>query len=69
MMPAWRIFRAMWTQWRTAGMAGMRTGFDYSALRPVCEMLRIDWPLQESAFADIRLMEAEALKHFSKRRK
>lgn len=67
----WRIFMALGTQWKStaAGMgASMRTGLDYSALEPVVRSLGIVYPLEPQVFSDLRLMEAEALSVWSKRR-
>lgn len=55
------ILLAMSTQWRTAGMAGVVTGLDYSALPTVLRMSGIprkDW---NSVFQDLRVMEDTAL--------
>lgn len=65
------MFLAMATQWKTApvGLNGsIRTGLDYTALEPVARSLGFDYPLAPQTFADIRLMEAEALSVWSKRR-
>lgn len=53
------VFIAMTTQWR-AGFAGP-TGLDYNALPTVLRLQAIprrDWP---EMFADLRVLEAEAL--------
>lgn len=71
MHSAWRIFQAMATQWKATpvGLAGsVRTGLDYTSLEPVARSLGLDYPLDPQTFADIRLMEAEALSVWSKRR-
>jgi len=57
--PAFRLFEAMSTQWRT-GMGGA-SGLDYNALPPVASMLGIKRRELSEAFHDIRVMEAEAM--------
>lgn len=59
----------MATQWRTAGMTGARIGLDYNILEPVARSLGIGVPLDTQTFNDIRLMEAEALNNWSKKRR
>lgn len=68
MVDAWRLFMGMSTQWRTAGMAGIRIGLDYNVLESVARSMEIATPVDTALFADIRLMEAEALNAWSKRR-
>ena len=58
--PAIGLFFSLDTQWKTAGLAGVRTGLDYNAIRPAAEMLGIE--LTPRIFLDLRLMEGEQLK-------
>jgi hypothetical protein len=58
--PAVQLFEAMGTQWRV-GFAGP-VGLDYAAIPFVLRMQsvpRADWP---AVFADLGVMESEALK-------
>ena len=58
--PAIGLFFALDTQWKTAGMAGIRTGLDYTAIRPAADMLGIE--LTPRVFLDLRLMENEQMR-------
>lgn len=53
-----RVFLAMGTQWRRAGMSGLPVGLDYAALPAVAGAL--DIPADEPLLARIRVMESEA---------
>lgn len=64
--PAVRVFGAMGTQWRRAGLAGVETGLDYGALLTVCGALRV--ALDEDLLSRLRVMEAEALSALAERR-
>ena len=64
---AWRLFMGMATQWQTGGQFLTRVGLRYEVLPVVAQSLSIAWPLPERTFADIRMMEAEALSAWSKR--
>lgn len=68
MHDAWRLFMAMATQWKTAGMAGVRTGLDYGVIPGVAASLQIDYPLKPEVFGDLRFMEAEAMAYWSQPR-
>ncbi len=70
MWDAWRLFMGMATQWKTAsGMGGgMRIGLEYGALELVARALEIAYPLERRVFTDLRMMEAEALSIWSRRR-
>lgn len=62
------IFFSMSTQWRwtSAGLAGaLRMGLDYQAIEPVARMLGVD--LTGDVFADLQLMETEALGVWSRK--
>ena len=59
------LFMALDTQWKTAGLAGIRTGLDYGAVEPAARMLGMEMTPQ--IFVDLRSMEAEALKVQSER--
>lgn len=55
------VFIAMSTQWRTAGMVGVPTGLDYSALPTVmglCEVAEAD---RAEVFEGVRILEDAAL--------
>lgn len=57
---SFELFHAMTTQWRS-GMNGA-TGFDYSAVPAVMDLLGIKGrKRRRRAFDDLRLMEREAL--------
>lgn len=60
-VPALRAWLAVETQWRVvAGMAGIRwLGLDYGAVEVVLRRLAI--PEADAVFADLMMMEAEAL--------
>ena len=53
------LFLALDTQWKTAGLAGIRTGLDYAAVSPAARLLGIEMTPQ--IFLDLRVMEREAL--------
>ena len=59
------LFMALDTQWKTAGLAGIRTGLDYGAVEPAARMLGLQ--MEPQIFVDLRVMEAEALKVQSER--
>jgi hypothetical protein len=64
--PALRVFVAMGTQWRRAGLGGIETGLDYAALPAVCGALAV--PLDEDLLWRVRMLEAEALAVMAERR-
>lgn len=57
--PAFRLFEAMSTQWRT-GMGGP-SGLDYSIIPTTAAMLGIKRRDLPDIFPDLRVMESEAL--------
>lgn len=57
--PAFRLFEAMSTQWRT-GMDGP-SGLDYSIIPTTAAMLGIKRRDLPDIFPDLRVMESEAL--------
>lgn len=57
--PAFRLFNAMSTQWRT-GACGA-TGLDYTAISNVAELIGIKKNQLREIFPDLQVMEAEAL--------
>ena len=57
--PAFRLFNAMSTQWRT-GACGA-TGLDYTSIRDVAGYLGIKKKTIPEIFPDLQVMEAEAL--------
>lgn len=64
-VPAWNAWCAVSTQWRSAGLDGMRTGLDYTA---VLATLRHGLGLGSNAiggvFASLRAMEQAALEEW-----
>lgn len=54
-----RLFEAMSTQWR-AGMCGAY-GLDYGVVRDVARLIGLKAKALPDAFADLRILEAEAL--------
>lgn len=65
--PAVKLFARCATQWRTAGMGGIRTGLDYAGVRAVCEFMG-EAPSAE-LLDDILTMEAAALGVWAEERK
>lgn len=60
-MPSVEVFLDLSSQWRRAGMAGVRTGLDYTAIPAVLALRGIpkkQWPV---LFDDIRVMEGAVL--------
>lgn len=57
---ALRVFLSLATQWRRAGMEGVRTGLDYRALPVVAGALGI--PADADLLARLRVLEGEALR-------
>jgi hypothetical protein len=53
------LFFALGTQWRHAGMTGLRIGLDYTAIEATARMLDIEMTPQ--LLVDLRVMEDEAL--------
>lgn len=64
-VPAFNVFVAMLTQWRTAGIDGegtiIRTGLDYSALPEVWRRCKIASADRGEVFDDLRVLEDAAL--------
>lgn len=58
-MDAARLFLALSTQWRFAGMDGVPTGIDYGAVEPTARLAGIE--ATPALFDLVRTMEAEAL--------
>jgi hypothetical protein len=56
-----RLFLAMRTQWRTAGMAGVLTGLDYAALPVAADCAGIGRKALREHSGALQAMEAEAL--------
>lgn len=54
------VFMAMSTQWRSS-MNGY-TGLDYNVLNEIWQRLKIDETDRDEVFADLQVMELEALK-------
>jgi len=59
-----RLFQGCLTQWRYAGMNGVRTGLDYGAVRIVAEAKDIE---MAAAFDGLQVMEAESLRIFAEK--
>lgn len=57
--PALQVFNAMSTQWRQ-GFCGP-TGLDYGVLPAVMDLAGIETEQRAEVFADVRVMEREAL--------
>jgi hypothetical protein len=57
--PAFRLFNALGTQWRT-GACGA-TGLDYTSIRDVASFIGIKKKHLPEIFPDLQIMEAEAL--------
>lgn len=55
------VFIAMSTQWRTAGMDGVRTGLDYAALPGVLRLMSVKRSEWTEVFEGVRVMEEVAL--------
>ncbi len=62
-----RWFLKVQSQWRYAGMHGVRVGLDYTACEAAARMMGI--PADQDHFAGLWIMEAEALKVFNERSK
>ena len=60
---ALRLFSALQTQWRV-GMGGP-TGLDYAVLPAVMDLQDVAHAARSALFADLRIMESEALKVFT----
>jgi len=61
-----KLFLAVGTQWRMAGMGGIATGLDYGAVARAAEWLRIK--VSRRRFDEIRAMEAAAIEEWLKKR-
>lgn len=62
---AMRLFLAMETQWRRAGMTGVATGLDYAVLPAVAGFNGLT--LNADLFARLRIIEGAALKAMAER--
>lgn len=62
--PSVRLFAALGTQWRRAGLSGVAVGLDYAAIEPAARMLRI--AMDDKRFEDLGVMERETLKHLAR---
>lgn len=70
MPEAWdtlRLFCALGTQWRFAGMDGQPTGIDYAAVPPTAAALGIEMTAER--FGDLRAMENAALAALREKRR
>lgn len=59
------VFLKCATQWRYAGMAGVQTGLDYSAVDVVLRFSQAEAPGQ--IFEQIQIIEAGAIEGFAER--
>lgn len=59
--PAWQLWLAVQTQWRHAGMAGLRTGLDYAGVQVVIQRSGTRRRLWGRRFAELQVMERAAL--------
>lgn len=66
-MPSVEVFIDLMTQWRRAGMAGVRTGLDYSALPAVLAIRAIPKKHWATVFDDVRVMEIAVLNMTTKK--
>lgn len=66
--PAVELFVDLDTQWRRAGMAGERTGLDYTALPAVLGIRAIPKKKWPSLFDDLRVMEVAVLDYLNEKR-
>ncbi len=64
--PAVELFLALSTQWRSAGMAGVRVGIDYAAIEPTLRLTGREG--SPELFADLQVMEGAALEEMASRR-
>lgn len=62
---ALKLFLALGTQWRFAGMDGQPVGLDYAAVEPAAKAIGVE--LTPERFADLRAMEAAALAAYRSR--
>lgn len=65
--PAVRLFLAVETQWRRAGMAGTPTGLDYAVLPAACRALGLRYNAR--LLARLKIIEAEALRAMAEERR
>ena len=63
---AFEVFCSCSTQWRFAGMSGVQTGLDYSAVESVMRMMNIEKTAE--TFQKVRLIEIGALNALSEKR-
>lgn len=64
--PALRLFVAVETQWRRAGMSGLATGLDYAVLPMAARALGV--ALTGELLRRLKVIEAEALGAMAERR-
>ena len=67
-MHAVNVFVSMLTQWRVAGMDGVRVGLDYGVLPEMWRRCKVPPAERDQVFQDLRLMEDTALGIFADRR-
>lgn len=65
--PVFRLFDALGTQWRHAGMSAVRVGLDYGAIKPTAEGVEVAFTPE--IFDGLRAMEHAALQVWSEQRK
>lgn len=64
--PSVLFFSRLETQWRRAGMAGARTGLDYTAVLTLLRTLRLPRAEADAMFDDVQTMEHAALLEMAK---
>lgn len=64
--PAVRLFVALSTQWRRAGMTGARTGLDYAAIAPTAALTGIE--TDPETMQRLQFMEGEVLRIDARKR-
>ncbi len=65
-LPAVEVFMACRTQWRVAGMDGMRTGLDYAAVEAVMRMRRVRG--KADCLSDVMVIEHAVLERWQEQR-
>lgn len=63
------VFQRMGTQWRRAGMDGIRTGLDYNVVEMVMRRCGVPPGKRNQVFEDVQTMESETLKVDVEKRK
>jgi hypothetical protein len=64
-LPIWQVWLTVQTQWRAAGMTGVRTGLDYAAVLAVIDRLVPPRRKRAFAFAAVCEMESSVLTYWA----